>query len=139
MLTALKKIKNNKFIGNTNWLIFQNIYSMGLSLVIGALSARYLGLSNYGLVGYGASLVNLFTAVSQLGIDNVLLNEMMKHPEEKGKVMGTALCMRSFSAVICFICSMILVVFIEPGNYLLWFITGLQALAIARAREYSNM
>ena len=139
MLTALKKIKNNKFIGNTNWLIFQNIYSMGLSLVIGALSARYLGLSNYGLVGYGASLVNLFTAVSQLGIDNVLLNEMMKHPEEKGKVMGTALCMRSFSAVICFICSMILVVFIEPGNYLLWFITGLQALAIAlRSYELLN-
>ena len=56
---------------------------MGLSLVVGALSARYLGPSNYGLIGYGASLVNLFTAISQLGIDNVLINEMMKHPEEK--------------------------------------------------------
>ncbi len=139
MWKILKKIKNNRFIGNMNWLIFQNIYSMGLSLVIGALSARYLGPSNYGLIGYGASLVNLFTAISQLGIDNVLINEMMKHPEEKGCVMGTALCMRTFSAAVSFVCAMILVVLIEPGNYVLWFITGIQAFAIAlRAYELLN-
>lgn len=139
MISELKKIKNNKFIGNTNWLIFQNIYSMGLSLVVGALSARYLGPSNYGLIGYGASLVNLFTSISQLGIDNVLINEMMKHPEEKGRVMGTALCMRVVSAVVCFICSLILVICIEPGNYVLWFITALQAFAIAlRSYELLN-
>lgn len=139
MLEFFRKIRNNRFIGNTNWLIFQNIYSMGLSLVVGALSARYLGPSNYGLIGYGASLVNLFTAISQLGIDNVLINEMMKHPEEKGRVMGTALCMRAFSAMVSFICAMILVILIEPGNYVLWFITGIQAFAIAlRAYELLN-
>lgn len=139
MLEFFRKIRNNRFIGNTNWLIFQNIYSMGLSLVVGALSARYLGPSNYGLIGYGASLVNLFTAISQLGIDNVLINEMMKHPEEKGRVMGTALCMRVFSAIVSFICAMVLVVLIEPGNYVLWFITGIQAFAIAlRAYELLN-
>ncbi len=139
MLEFLKKIRNNQFIGNTNWLIFQNIYSMGLSLVVGALSARYLGPSNYGLIGYGASLVNLFTAVSQLGIDNVLINEMMKHPEEKGRVMGTALCMRAASSITSLICAMILVVLIEPGNRVLWFVAGIQAFAIAlRSYELLN-
>jgi O-antigen/teichoic acid export membrane protein len=137
--SLIRKIRNNRFIGNTNWLIFQNIYSMGLSLIVGALSARYLGPSNYGLIGYGASLVNLFTSISQLGIDNVLINEMMKHPEEKGKVLGTALCMRMFSSCVSFVCAMILVVLIEPGNYVLWFITAIQAFAIAlRAYELLN-
>ena len=112
---------------------------MGLSLVVGALSARYLGPSNYGLIGYGASLVNLFTAISQLGIDNVLINEMMKHPEEKGRVMGTALCMRGCSAAVSLFCAMILVILIEPGNHVLWFVTGIQAFAIAlRAYELLN-
>lgn len=139
MLAIIRKIKSNRFIGNTNWLIFQNIYSMGLSLIVGALSARYLGPSNYGLIGYGASLVNLFTSISQLGIDNVLINEMMKHPEEKGRVLGTALCMRAFSSMVSFACAMILVILIEPGNYVLWFITGIQAFAIAlRAYELLN-
>ena len=54
----LQKVLKSKFVGNTSWLLFQNIYSMMLSLVIGALSARYLGPSNYGLIGYGASLVS---------------------------------------------------------------------------------
>ncbi len=139
MLDFLRKSRNNRFINNTNWLIFQNIYSMGLSLVVGALSARYLGPSNYGLIGYGASLVNLFTAISQLGIDNVLLNEMMKHPEKKGHVMGTALCMRACSSVVSLICAMFLVILIEPGNPVLWFITGIQAFAIAlRTYELLN-
>ena len=65
--TFLEKIFKNKFITNTNWLLFKNIYSMLLSLVVGSLSVRYLGPSNYGLIGYGTSLVNLFNAISQLG------------------------------------------------------------------------
>lgn len=130
MLAVLKKIKSNRFIGNTNWLIFQNIYSMGLSLVVGALSARYLGPSNYGLIGYGTSLVNLFTAISQLGLDSILMNEIISHPEKKGEIIGTSLCMRIASSIVSFLCVLILVAVIEPGNYILWIITALQAFAI---------
>lgn len=130
MLAILKKIRNNRFLGNTNWLIFQNIYSMGLSLVVGALSARYLGPSNYGLIGYGTSLVNLFTAISQLGLDSILMNEIISHPEKKGEIIGTSLCMRIASSTVSFLCVLILVAVIEPGNYILWIITALQAFAI---------
>lgn len=113
-------LRNNRFVENTNWLIFQNIYSMMLSLVVGALSARYLGPSNYGLIGYGTSLVNLFTSISQLGLDSILMNEMVCHPEKKGTIMGTALCMRLVASTISFGCVLILVAVLEPGNYVLW-------------------
>lgn len=132
-------LRYNRFIGNTNWLIFQNIYSMLLSLVVGALSARYLGPSNYGLIGYGASLVNLSVAVSQLGLDSVLVNELVVHPEKKGKILGTAICMRIAASCISFICVLILVAVLEPGNYILWVITALQAFAIVcRVYEVLN-
>ena len=130
MLAVIDKIRKNRFIGNTNWLIFQNIYSMGLSLIVGALSARYLGPSNYGLIGYGASLVNLFTAISQCGLNSILMNEIIHHPEKKGEIIGTALCMRLGASIISFFCVLILVAVIEPGNYALWIITALQAFAI---------
>ncbi len=68
------KLKNSRFVVNTNWLLFKTVYSMLLSLVIGSLSARYLGPSNYGLIGYGASLVTLFTSISQLGLNNIMMN-----------------------------------------------------------------
>lgn len=139
MRKILNLLRYNRFIGNTNWLLFQNIYSMLLSLVVGALSARYLGPSNYGLIGYGASLVNLFSSVSQLGLDSVLMNEMIVHPENKGKLMGTALCMRLVSSCVSFCCVLILVAILEPGNFVLWIITALQAFAIiCRAYELLN-
>ena len=139
----IKRITNilmhNQFVANINWLIFQNIYSMGLSLVVGALSARYLEPANYGLIGYGASLVNLFASVSQLGLDSILVNEIVTNPEKKGKIIGTAIWMRLPASVISFICILIMVAIIEPGNNLLWIITALQAFAVVcRGYELLN-
>ena len=45
-----------KFLSNTGWQMAQQIYSMILSLIIGAVSARYLGPSNYGLLNYAPNL-----------------------------------------------------------------------------------
>ena len=47
-----KKNEKLSFISNTSWMMAQQIYSMILSLVVGSLSARYLGPSNYGLLSY---------------------------------------------------------------------------------------
>ena len=105
----LQKVIKSKFVGNTSWLLFQNIYSMMLSLVIGALSARYLGPSNYGLIGYGASLVSLFTSVSQLGLNGILMNELLTRPEEKGKTLGTALVMRLTASLVSFFCVLLFI------------------------------
>lgn len=125
-----KRIKKNKFITNTNWLLFKNIYSMLLSLVIGSLSARYLGPSNYGLIGYGASLVSLFTSISQLGLNSIIMNELLSRPQEKGKTLGTALAMRVAASTVCFFCVLFFTSVVEPENKVLLVVTALQAFAI---------
>ena len=70
-----------KFFSNTSWLILQQLYSMVLSLIVGAISARYLGPSNYGLINYGASFVAFFTSISTLGFDSVIVTEIVKQPK----------------------------------------------------------
>lgn len=126
----LGKIKKNKFIANTNWLLFKNIYSMLLSLVVGSLSVRYLGPSNYGLIGYGTSLVSLFNAISQLGLNSIIMSELLRKPEEKGKTLGTALVMRLVASVVSFLCVLLFVCIVEPGNQVLFVVTALQALML---------
>ena len=128
--TFLEKIFKNKFIANTNWLLFKNIYSMLLSLVVGSLSVRYLGPSNYGLIGYGTSLVNLFNAISQLGLNSIIMSELIRKPTEKGKTMGTALVMRLVASLVSFTCVLLFVCIVEPGNQVLLVVTGLQALVL---------
>lgn len=128
--TLFHRVIKSKFVRNTNWLLFQNLYSMFLSLVVGSLSARYLGPSNYGLIGYGASLVSLFTSISQLGLNSIIMNELLKNPEKKGETLGTALVMRLAASLVGFGCVLVFVGVVEPGNKVLLVVTALQAFAI---------
>ena len=103
---------------------------MLLSLVVGSLSVRYLGPSNYGLIGYGTSLVSLFNAISQLGLNSIIMSELLRKPEEKGKTLGTALVMRLVASVVSFLCVLLFVCIVEPGNQVLFVVTALQALVL---------
>ena len=64
-----------KFASNFGWMMGQQIYNMLISLVVGSLSARYLGPSNYGLLNYSASILSFFTIISKLGLESVVINE----------------------------------------------------------------
>ena len=119
-----------KVLGNSGWMISQQVYFMILSLVIGSLSARYLGPSNYGLINYGASLISFFTIISKLGLDGVIINEMIKSPEKQGDYLGVALVMRLVTSIISLFAIVIVVRTIEPNNDMLCVITLLQSFAI---------
>lgn len=119
-----------KFLVNSGWMIGQQIYSMILSLVVGALSARYLGPSNFGLINYGASLISFFTTLSQLGIGGIIVNEMIKKPEKQGSYLGTALIMRLIMSILSVPSLMIIICFLEPNNSLLHTVVFLQSIAI---------
>lgn len=104
MKISVSEIKNHiiksKEIKNASWIIFGKIIQMVLSLLVGLLTARYLGPSNYGLVNYGASYVALFTSICTLGINSVIIKEFADHPNEQGKAVGTSIVLR---AVVSFI------------------------------------
>ena len=43
-------IRRSKFLQNTSWIVGANIVQMALSFVIGMISARYLGPTNFGVI-----------------------------------------------------------------------------------------
>lgn len=119
-----------RFVGNTGWMMFKNIYSMLISLVIGSLSARYLGPSNFGVLNYGSSIISFFTTISKLGLDSVLVAEMARTPEKENSYLGTALVMRLLTSILSFIMIWGIVVILEPNDKILQVVTILQAIAI---------
>lgn len=131
----MKKNRTNdsiakKFIGNSGWMIGQQLYNMLLQLVVGSLSARYLGPSNYGLINYGASIISFFSIVCRLGLDSVIINEMIKKPEKRGNYLGSALVMRCSTSIASLFCILAIVRVLEPDNSILHIITLLQAFAV---------
>ena len=93
----------NKVIHNASWIIVCKVIQSVLGFVISMLTARYLGPSNYGLINYAASVVAFVVPIMQLGMNNILVQEIVNTPEEEGKILGTSLCMCFVSSLFCMI------------------------------------
>ena len=94
----IKRILKNAVVKNASWLIAGRIAQMLISLVVGLLTARYLGPSNYGLINYANAYTAFFMAFCTLGINSVLVQEFINHPEQEGAAIGSTLVMRAISS-----------------------------------------
>lgn len=94
---------NKKVRLNAQWIIICKIFQSLLQLIVGMLSARYLGPSNYGLINYAASVVAFFTPIMQLGLQSTLVQEYVDAPDREGEILGTSLVMNLVSAVACMV------------------------------------
>lgn len=88
---------------NAKWIIVCKIIESILQLVIGMLSARYLGPSNYGLISYASSIIAFVMPVMKLGIGSVIIHKLVESPEKEGEIVGTALVMNVLSSFACII------------------------------------
>lgn len=94
------KLDKKLTIRNVSWLMLGRIVHMLLSFLIGLLTARYLGPSNYGLINYASAYTTFFTAFCTLGINSIIVKNFIDNPEEEGKTIGTTLVLRLISSVL---------------------------------------
>ena len=109
-------VQNGKVFRNASWIIACRIVQALLSFVIGMVSARYLGPSDYGLINYASSVIAFVVPLAQLGLRNVLVEEIVCHPEREGATVGTALAMSSLSGMLCMIGSLAFVSIVNVGE-----------------------
>ena len=109
-------MKNNKVFINASWIIGCKIAQSGLALLLNALTARYFGPSNFGLINYAASLVTFITPIMTLGTSETLVNEIIKNPDREGTILGTAMTMTFLSSLVCITGLSAFVRFVNPGD-----------------------
>ena len=97
-------MKLNLFKGkeakNAGWIIGGKIVQMLFSLVVGILTARYLGPGNYGLISYGAAYISFFSALCTLGLNSIIVKELIDKPDEQGTTLGSAIILRLLSSAL---------------------------------------
>ena len=96
----------NKTIANAGWIIACKIVQAVLGVVISMLTARYLGPSNFGLIHFAASVVAFVTPIATLGLNHIIVQEVLYSPKSEGKILGTSMIMSLISSVFC-ICGVI--------------------------------
>lgn len=101
---------------NIIWIVAGKIAQAVCAVIINALTARYFGPSNYGLISYAASLVAFVTPLMQLGTRNIIVNELVKNPEKEGEVLGTSIAMTMCSSLACVLGLVSFVYIMDPTD-----------------------
>ncbi len=89
-----------RYFANTSWLMGHRVLSMIVALFVGVYVARYLGPERFGLLSYAGSFVGLFTALATLGLDGILVRELVKTPERRDELLGTAFWLKAVGAIL---------------------------------------
>jgi len=112
----LRKLLGNKTIKNAGWLIGGKVAQMLINLVVGLLTARYLGPSNFGTINYAAAYVAFFSAFCTLGINSVLVKEFVQRPGEEGTIIGTSVFLRAASSILSAVTIICVVAVLDAGE-----------------------
>jgi PST family polysaccharide transporter len=95
--------ESKKILKNIGWLFFDRVFRMGMALVVGAWVARYLGPEQYGSLNYLLATVGLLASFAGLGLDGMIVKEMVEHPHKASNIMSTVFSMRLISGAISFL------------------------------------
>lgn len=96
----LNTLLKNKTVKNAGWIIGGRLANKALAFLVSILTARYLGPSNNGLIGYVTAYVTFFASICNLGINSVIIKDFVDNPEEEGAAIGTTLVLRAVSSAL---------------------------------------
>lgn len=106
-----------KVINNAKWIVICKIIQSVLQLIVGMLTARFLGPSNYGLIKYAASVVAFALPLMKLGFNATLVHELVEDPQKEGEIIGTSMLMNLASGFVCIGGVTLFSHLMNPGEY----------------------
>lgn len=89
-----------KYFNNSSWLLSERMLRMATNLFVGIYVINYLGPQKFGELSYAQSFVGLFTAIAMLGLDGIVVRELVKSPDRQNMVLGTAFWMKIAGALL---------------------------------------
>ena len=108
----------SKILENIGWLFFDKILRMGLGLLIGVWIARYLGPEQFGLLSFAIAFTWLFSAVSTLGLPEIVVRDLVREPDTKLETLGTAAALLLLGGILTYCLILTTIFWIRPEDIL---------------------
>ena len=83
-----------KILGNAGWLMADRVLRMGMGLVVGVWVSRYLGPVQFGSLNFALAFVAIFGSLTTLGLDNIVVWEIVHNAVDVPKLLGTTLALK---------------------------------------------
>ncbi len=105
-----------KYFQNTSWMFLEKFLRMGISLAVGIYVARYLNPENFGMLNYAQGYVGMFAAFSGLGINAILVRELVKTPDRRDILLGTTFTIKLVGALLLILSVLFSLLFVPHGS-----------------------
>lgn len=91
-----------RYLKNTAWVLVEKAFRVVDAFFIGIWIARYLGPEDFGVLSYAESFTYLFTAIAALGLDQIVVKELVKSQSKLDAILGTTFILRAIGFIVMF-------------------------------------
>jgi O-antigen/teichoic acid export membrane protein len=132
-MNLVKTIRQRKGIteslSNIGWRSGGTIVRLLGGAVVGIVVARYLGPRQFGLLNFALAIYSLFNIVSNLGMDSLVVRDVVLDQSNEHEVLGTAFVLKAAASVVTAITATFVEWLMEPHNGILIAIVALMSFA----------
>ncbi|KAF0185747.1 MAG: Membrane protein involved in the export of O-antigen and teichoic acid [Nitrospirae bacterium] len=89
-----------RYFFNTSWMFGEHVLRIIAALFVGIFVARYLGPQQFGVYSYALAFVALFGAVAGLGLNSIVVRDLLNYPEKRRVYLGTAFWLKLAGALL---------------------------------------
>ncbi|MDZ4820478.1 MAG: flippase [Planctomycetota bacterium] len=94
------RASTGRIISNLSWQSSEYILRLGGGILITAWISRYLLPTNAGILAFAASYSMVLLPIVLLGIDHIVIRELVNNPDRKNELLGTAFTLKLASGFI---------------------------------------
>lgn len=107
-----------KIVDNIGWLFFDKILRMGVGLLLGIWIARYLGPEQFGLLNFSLAFVGLFAAIPSLGLQGIVVRDIVRNPECTQITLGTAAFLQLIAGLVAYLLMIVSIACVRADDVL---------------------
>ena len=107
-----------RYFYNTSWLLAERVFRILSILFLTVWLARYLGPEKFGVLNYIQSFIGIFVLFTNLGLDNLLVRDLVRSAYKENVLLGTAFIMRCISIIIILVLLYLCNVYIGNDDYI---------------------
>lgn len=96
------KLGLQAILGNSGWLFADRLVRMGFGVVVSVWLARSLGPERFGQLSYAIAFSGLFGAVAGLGLDGIVVRELVRNPDDKNRIIGSTFVLKLIGSCAAF-------------------------------------
>lgn len=101
-----------RYAKNSGWHLLTRLSTILIGFFTTIYVIRYLGPENYGTLSYAVGFVGLFSFVASMGIESIVLRELIKRPTEEAVILGTAFRLKIAGAIMAILLTLAVSLFI---------------------------